>query len=279
MCSSDLLDDAIITLPSVGKKWMLITPDENDYQNMGVVSSIWSKPGDPNYILAGTESSGLWKTTNGGLNWYNITDSYTGPNGAPNGFLYHYPFGVVSIAVKPTDDNVILIAATIPYGLDVFGSNGIGILKSLDGGNSWTKTNLFYTANSNNNVGLYAGITKILFDPIDPNIVFAIGGLKLYFSSNLFDTFVVGLDAKATGSPLSQSPLSQSVEYQKLKFRDIEILDIYESTFTQDRKIFISTDSYNNISAQLIVGHIQSFSMMPFTWTNITNSLWSVISS
>jgi hypothetical protein len=40
--------------PEIGKKWRLITPDNDEFQDLGVVTCIWSKPGFPNYILAGT---------------------------------------------------------------------------------------------------------------------------------------------------------------------------------------------------------------------------------
>ncbi|NVN94518.1 MAG: T9SS type A sorting domain-containing protein [Bacteroidetes bacterium] len=256
--------------PTVGKKWMLITPDKDNYQDMGVVSCVWSKPGDPDYILAGTASSGLWKTTDGGLNWNNITDSYTGQNANPTGFFYHYPFGVVSIAVSPFTFDTILIAATIPFGFGSFGINGFGILKSIDGGNTWSKTNLFPNTLPLPNyiLGLDSGITKIIFDPVNPKVVYAIGGDKIYCSSDLFIHY-------GSTKPFSDPQFSSFSQYQKLNLRDIEILDIPETNTPVDRKIFLSTDSRAGISAQLIVAHAFNSNLMFWDWKNITNSLSS----
>ncbi|MFZ4401641.1 MAG: T9SS type A sorting domain-containing protein [Bacteroidales bacterium] len=257
--------------PAVSKKWILITPDQDDFQDLGVVSCIWNSTCDPNYILAGTESSGLWKSINGGSNWINITDTYDGNNANPAGAFNHYPFGVTSIAVNHENPNIILIAATIPFGFNGINSNGFGILKSIDGGNTWSKTNLFPIANPIGqvpyNLGLDYGITKIIFDPIDPNgCVFAIGGPYLYKSQDLFNSYV-------RYRPFTISPIIDDNFNKYLKFRDIEILNIPVTSSTLDRSIFLSTDSYNkSISAQLIIGKLPSFDM-DIEWSNNTNIL------
>ncbi|MCX6233041.1 MAG: T9SS type A sorting domain-containing protein [Bacteroidetes bacterium] len=258
--------------PTINKKWIQITPDKDDYQDLGVVTCIWSKPGDLNYILVGTESSGLWKTIDGGLNWYNITDSYTGQNANSTGFFYHYPFGVKSIAVSPFTYDTILIACTIPFGFNDLNSNGFGIIKSIDGGSTWTKTSLFNSSDPNNyDLGLNAGIIKIMFDPISPNWVLALSRSKLYISNNLFANFTitVKLDNTLTNSPLS----STGSDYKNLNLRDIEVLEITQTSSTFDRKILISTDSYNGISAQLLVAQLPDYTSNSWTWTIITNLL------
>ena len=267
--------DYVISPTNNIKKWTLISPDKDDYQNLGVVTCIWSDPDNADYILIGTSSAGLWKTTDGGLNWQNITDSYIGQS-TPQSFFYHYPFGVTSIAVSPVNSNIILIAATIPFGFYMDSKlNGFGILKSLDGGQTWSKSIQLFNASSPTgsggayNLGLNEGIRKIKFDPVNPNWVYALTRSKLYFSNDLF----VGVSTLFNNNSSSVlANLSTNDNYTKLNLRDIEILDVLNTDNTSDRLIFISTDSYSNISAQLIQGNYLTPSCH---WTNITGLLSS----
>ncbi|MGB4930810.1 MAG: hypothetical protein WBP43_12610, partial [Chitinophagales bacterium] len=58
-------------LPS---NWKLIGPvDDYTVSNMGRAISVWVSPNNPQYILLGTRASGLWKSTDGGANWSNLT--------------------------------------------------------------------------------------------------------------------------------------------------------------------------------------------------------------
>jgi hypothetical protein len=104
--------------------WEPIGPDNLPTQTVGRVDAIWADPNDSNYILAGTPG-GLFRTTNGGVNWECITDN------AP---LAVGIWGVTSIAVNPLNRNTIYIST---------GNNtttargGAGILFTYDGGSTW----------------------------------------------------------------------------------------------------------------------------------------------
>lgn len=52
--------------------WQCLGPYEYDASRMGKVMSIWADPQNINTLYAGTSSSGLWKTTDAGLNWANV---------------------------------------------------------------------------------------------------------------------------------------------------------------------------------------------------------------
>ncbi len=100
--------------PSTGKfsgQWSCIGPFQNtwgtnNYESIGRINGIWVSPNDTNHILAGADAGGLWKSTNGGANWQNITDaSYSnGSNLVIPGSL-----GIKYIAVNPLDHNNIVL--------------------------------------------------------------------------------------------------------------------------------------------------------------------------
>ncbi|MCH2231897.1 MAG: hypothetical protein MK105_16295 [Crocinitomicaceae bacterium] len=41
----------------------------------GIVTAVYMNPSQQNIIIVGSGASGLWKTTNGGTDWYNVTDA------------------------------------------------------------------------------------------------------------------------------------------------------------------------------------------------------------
>ena len=96
----------------------------------------------------GSTGGGVWKTTDGGSNWKNITDKYFGGT-------------IGSVAVAPSDESIIYVGegentmrGNVAEGLG-------GMWRSTDGGRTW------------NNLGLKEGrhITRIIIDPKDPNTV------------------------------------------------------------------------------------------------------------
>lgn len=121
--------DAIICAESsLTSSWTSIGPYEDNTSNLGRVIAIWVSPDDPDYILIGTRSSGLWKTINGGVNWSNLTN-------------FQLPAcGVSSIAVFDnetlikTDDQIYV--TTVFYGTEINVYN-IGLAFSEDNGATW----------------------------------------------------------------------------------------------------------------------------------------------
>lgn len=119
---------------------------------------------------AGTTNSGLWRTTDGGLTWKCLTDDT------------HLPgLGVSCVAVdhsnsasSPPQNILIGTGVTRPTG-----SYGLGILRSTDGGMTWAQTDLAYDPAITQNIGIPH---KILFDPNNRNIVYALVDDKVYKS-------------------------------------------------------------------------------------------------
>jgi len=133
-------------------------------------------PQNINTLYAGSASGGLWRSYSGGKGanaWHQV----------PTGFPV---LGVSSIAIAPTDSNVIYIGTGEMYGNpDSFpgilgerlnrGSHGIGILKSIDAGRTWTKS-LDWLYNQRR------GVQMVRINPLRPETVWASTTLGTYRS-------------------------------------------------------------------------------------------------
>ena len=103
-----------------------------------------------NTFYFGATGGGVWKTTDGGSNWKNISDKFFGST-------------IGSVAVAPSDENIIYVGegentmrGNVSEGLG-------GIWRSEDGGRTWK------------NIGLKDGrhILRLVIHPRDPNTVWA----------------------------------------------------------------------------------------------------------
>ena len=108
--------------------------------------------GDPTHsqvFYFGSTGGGVWKTTDGGMIWENVSDGY------------FKRASVGAIAVSPSDPNVIYVGmgeATIRGNV----SHGDGVYKSTDAGKTWTHLGLAETRN----------IGKVRVHPRNPDIVY-----------------------------------------------------------------------------------------------------------
>lgn len=108
--------------------WISIGPSPGNYPGYSDISgrcvTIKYDPVNPNIIYVGAAFGGVWKSTNGGLNWFPITD-------------FEVSLSSGSIAIDPTNTNVIYYG-TGEATYSAVSYYGRGILKSTNGGNSWT---------------------------------------------------------------------------------------------------------------------------------------------
>jgi hypothetical protein len=147
----------------------------------GRILSLAFHPTNQNIMFAGSASGGLWKTTNGGTGAANGINWQVVPTGFP-------VIGVPAIAINPSNGNEMYIGTGEVYntGGNGFagqntrtfrGSYGIGILKSTDGGTTWSSS-LSFTNSS------IKGVQEIIIDPVTPTNVFAATSDGVYRSTN-----------------------------------------------------------------------------------------------
>jgi photosystem II stability/assembly factor-like uncharacterized protein len=108
-------------------------------------------PSQPDLFYMGGVDGGVWRSTNYGISWDNISDGkITGSN------------SIGAIAVSLSNPKVIYVGTGEP---DIRGDfiTGDGIWKSTDAGNTWKFAGLRDTRT----------ISKVVIDPKDPNIVYA----------------------------------------------------------------------------------------------------------
>ena len=98
----------------------------------------------------GTTGGGVWRTTDGGDSWHNISDSFfkTGSVGA--------------IAVAESDPNVIYVGMGESPIRGVMTSHGDGVYKSTDAGKTWTHMGLDRTRH----------IAEVRIHPENPDLVY-----------------------------------------------------------------------------------------------------------
>jgi photosystem II stability/assembly factor-like uncharacterized protein len=86
-------------------------------------ASTWRIKRTPYSLESGGEGSGLWKTTDGGDNWTEISHN----KGLPQGTL-----GIIGVAVSPVNSERVFAIVEAEDG---------GVFRSDDAGQTWTKTN------------------------------------------------------------------------------------------------------------------------------------------
>ena len=115
----------------------------------GRVAAVTGVASQPNTFYFGATGGGVWKSTDGGANWENISDGY-------------FKYGSVgAVAVADSDPNVIYVGMgeeTVRGNV----SRGDGVYKSTDGGKTWKYVGLGDTQQ----------ISRIRIDPKDPNVVY-----------------------------------------------------------------------------------------------------------
>jgi hypothetical protein len=133
--------EATKKIPAVGPAWHFAGPRDGYYlddaystapahygHSSGIVTALAADPTDAtgNTVFVGTHG-GLFKTTNGGASWQDLT-------------LGKLPrLGIGAVAVDPTDHNRIYIGSGVPLLTRSDDAAGTGLYVSSNGGTSWTR--------------------------------------------------------------------------------------------------------------------------------------------
>ena len=135
-----------MTAPTAMKNlsWRSIGP-----ANMGGrVADVEGVPGDPNIVYVATGSGGIFKTTNGGMDWTPIFDRQN-------------TISVGDIALEPGNPDVIWVGTGESNTRNSV-SFGDGVYKSTDGGKNWNYLGLKETDT----------ISKIVINPKNPDVAY-----------------------------------------------------------------------------------------------------------
>lgn len=173
----------------------------------GRVNVVMVDPNNANTIYIGAPAGGIWKSTDAGQNWTPLSD-------------YLPQIGVSGIAIDHTNSDIIYIVTGDKDASDTY---SIGVLKSVDGGQTWNTTGLTFTNTSTvaadmfmhpdnpsvlwvaTSAGLYkttnGGITwtntlsgnvkDLKLKPGNPDVVYAVTNNRFYRSTNGGNSFTM----------------------------------------------------------------------------------------
>ncbi|MBI3218176.1 MAG: glycosyl hydrolase [Bacteroidetes bacterium] len=125
-------------------KWRNIGPARGG-RSLGSSGS----PGRPNEYYFGATGGGLWKTTDGGQEWFPVTDGQISSS------------SIGAVAVAETNPDIVYIGGGETQ-LRGSITQGDGVYKTVDGGKTWRHIGLRETQ----------AIARIRVHPTDPNIVY-----------------------------------------------------------------------------------------------------------
>jgi len=111
-------------------RWTLIGPEPTDTPYnvpvvAGRITALAVDPTNANVVYAGAADGGVWKTTDGGVHWTPLTDMQAS-------------LAVGSITIDPSNHSTIYVG-TGEENFSIDSYYGAGILKSINGGSSWTQ--------------------------------------------------------------------------------------------------------------------------------------------
>ena len=136
---------------------------------IGRINNVAFHPKHNDTIYAGAPAGGLWVSYDDGQSWQTFTDELTN-------------IGVSDLAIDPVHPDTMYLATGDRDAADTY---SFGLLKSTDGGVTWSSTGLSYNVNQNYRIG------RVVVHPDSTNIVIAATNGGVYRSTNYGSTFTL----------------------------------------------------------------------------------------
>ena len=183
-----------------GLEWRLIGPWRG-----GRVTAVTGVPGNDRLYYMGATGGGVWKTTNAGISWENISDD-------------DFNVGTIgAIAVAESDVNVIYVGTGEAPIRGVTTSHGDGMYKSTDAGATWEHIGLREAGQ----------IARVVVHPKDPDLVYvAVQGQiwgptedrGVYRSRDGGETWeaILQVDDETGATDLSMDPTNPRIMYASM---------------------------------------------------------------
>ena len=151
-------------------QWTSIGPQPLTWgtANSGRVWTVAVNPTNSSIVYIGTDGGGVWKTADGGTTWSPLTD--TQPS-----------LTITSIALAPSDPNTIFAAtgnSSQANGTAATDAYGAGILKSIDGGATWSQIGAPFVQSN-----FVRSVSSVDVQPGNSQVVLAAAG-NLYRSTD-----------------------------------------------------------------------------------------------
>ena len=187
----------------VSTTWRALGPDRvtsGATVTAGRVSAVAIDPDDSDIIYAGGAQGGVWKSTNGGTSWSPLTDQ-------------ECSLAMGHIAIDPEDPDIIY-AGTGEQHFSGDSYYGCGVLRSLDGGDTWEQQGAEVFVDSRRNQGSGgARIARVVIDRAtagseDTTIVLVASTYGLYRSTDSgedWDRVLSGLATDVLPHPTADS--------------------------------------------------------------------------
>ncbi len=179
---------------------------------VGWINALDVFPSQKNIMYAGSNSGGLYKSTNGGTSWVFVP-------------FTDISVGIQSIAIDPNDSNTVYVAT----GTNIYEKYyGLGLFKTTNGGVSWTK---IYSDASNS----FEVIQKVAIDPSNSSKVFISYKGKIFKSTNGGTSFTQKLNVTYGGN-------DRNVKFSNILFKPGDSDVMYASGTV----LYKSTDNGEN---------------------------------
>ena len=194
--AKDVIDAALYE----GLEWREIGPWRG-----GRVTAVTGVLSDERTYYMGATGGGVWKTSNAGNSWSNVSDGYFGVG------------TIGAIAVAESDENIVYVGTGEAPIRGVTTSHGDGMYKSTDAGKTWKHIGL-------KNAGQ---IARVIVHPTDPDLVYvAVQGQiwgpsderGVYRSTDGGDTWepILRIDDETGATDLSMDPTNTRIMYASM---------------------------------------------------------------